>query len=129
MCITCVLFAGIEEIGVQIEEPFKLLPLEDIVHDIEREVLATAGSMDHISAVINTSLEASATPLLHAAAAKAGAMHLAGSAAAGAAGAGAGAGSANGVTANGATANGATVNGHHHNGNGNGKVPAHVSHV
>uniref|UniRef100_A0A7S0S479 Bestrophin homolog n=1 Tax=Chlamydomonas leiostraca TaxID=1034604 RepID=A0A7S0S479_9CHLO len=50
------LLLGIEEIGVQIEEPFRRLPLDDLCADIERDIGALAGSRDQVEGLVDAAL-------------------------------------------------------------------------
>jgi predicted membrane chloride channel (bestrophin family) len=38
-CLVAIFFFGIEELGVQLEEPFSIMPLEDIVECAESDIL------------------------------------------------------------------------------------------
>lgn len=49
VCVHVSISAGIEEIGVAIEEPFALLPLKDIIKDIEKDLWAITASRKEVS--------------------------------------------------------------------------------
>uniref|UniRef100_A0A7S3VI62 Bestrophin homolog n=1 Tax=Dunaliella tertiolecta TaxID=3047 RepID=A0A7S3VI62_DUNTE len=54
------LLLGIEEIGVQIEEPFDSLPLEDFVRDIEKDLGNIIASREDVGSLIKTSISLTA---------------------------------------------------------------------